>query len=90
MVASDDEKGLRVLQPDGVWNEVLLGPGRVAIIPGRTLEHALGGAVLTTTHAVALQEESERLSFVYGLAVRETALTSPAPPPALFAHSPRR
>lgn len=80
LIVSDKKEGLRVRRRDGSWMNVVLGPGRVAVIPGETLEHALGGAIVATTHSVDLGL-TPRHALVYRTKAREDAIVSPATPP---------
>ena len=90
LIYSDRKEGLSVRRPDGSgWLEVELGPNKVAVIPGQTLQHALGGEIVATTHAVELRSVP-RHALVYRMKAREDAIISPATPPKLAQMHPRK
>jgi isopenicillin N synthase-like dioxygenase len=57
------------------------------VIPGYTLEHALGGAISATTHAVS-RLRVPRNTLVFRLAARRDAVVSPATPRDIAARYP--
>ena len=77
LVVSNERDGLRVRRADDSWRTASLGPNRIAVIPGCTLEHALGGAISATTHAVS-RLRVPRNALVFRLAARPDAVVSPA------------
>ena len=77
LVVSNQRDGLRVRRADDSWRTASLGPNRIAVIPGCTLEHALGGAISATTHAVSRLRVT-RNALVFRLAARPDAVVSPA------------
>ena len=87
LVVSNERDGLRVRRADDSWRTASLGRNRIAVIPGRTLEHALGGAIKATTHAVS-RLRVPRNTLVFRLAARPEAVVSPATPRDIAARYP--
>ena len=87
LVVSNERDGLRVRRADDSWRTASLGRNRIAVIPGRTLEHALGGAIKATTHAVS-RLRVPRNTLVFRLAARPDAVVSPATPRDIAARYP--
>jgi hypothetical protein len=87
LVVSNQRDGLRVRRADDSWRTASLGRYRIAVIPGHTLEHALGGAISATTHAVS-RLRVPRNALVFRLAARRDAVVSPATPRDIAARYP--
>jgi small ubiquitin-related modifier len=87
LVVSNERDGLRVRRADDSWRTASLGRNRIAVIPGCTLEHALGGAISATTHAVS-RLRVPRNTLVFRLAARPDAVVSPATPRDIAARYP--
>eukprot|EP00195_Chlamydomonas_chlamydogama_P016095 CAMPEP_0202891696 /NCGR_PEP_ID=MMETSP1392-20130828/1692_1 /ASSEMBLY_ACC=CAM_ASM_000868 /TAXON_ID=225041 /ORGANISM="Chlamydomonas chlamydogama, Strain SAG 11-48b" /LENGTH=340 /DNA_ID=CAMNT_0049575523 /DNA_START=45 /DNA_END=1064 /DNA_ORIENTATION=+ len=80
LVVSQQERGLQVIL-DGVLHDLPLGPGRVAVMAGLTLQYATGGVIPATTHSV-LPDTPGRLSLAFKLRAPPGTLLDP---PALMA-----